>query len=127
MDCRVGRRPSFMLFQAMAAVTVVVYSRLQQPWELLAGGAVMGIFVNGMLGGYGTLISELYPTEVRATAQNIFFNIGRALGGFGPLLIGYLAARYSFETAIALLASLYVIDLIATITLIPESKGVALT
>jgi MFS family permease len=124
---RVGRRPSFMLFQAMAAVTVVVYSRLQQPWELLAGGAVMGIFVNGMLGGYGTLISELYPTEVRATAQNIFFNIGRALGGFGPLLIGYLAARYSFETAIALLASLYVIDLIATITLIPESKGVALT
>lgn len=124
---RIGRRPSFFLFQAMAAVMVVVYSRLQEPWELLAGGAIMGVFVNGMLGGYGTLISELYPTEVRATAQNVFFNIGRALGGFGPLMIGYFATRYSFSTAIALLASLYVVDLIATATLIPESKGVVLT
>jgi len=124
---RIGRRPSFFLFQAMAAVMVIAYSRLEQPWELLVGGAVMGIFVNGMLGGYGTLISELYPTEVRATAQNVFFNIGRALGGFGPLLIGYFAARYSFTTAIALLASLYVIDLIATATLIPESKGIQLS
>jgi MFS family permease len=124
---RVGRRPSFFLFQAMAAVMVIAYSRLERPWELLAGGAIMGIFVNGMLGGYGTLISELYPTEVRATAQNVFFNIGRALGGFGPLLIGYFASRYSFATAIALLASLYVVDLIATATLIPESKGVLLT
>ena len=124
---RIGRRPSFFLFQAMAAVMVVVYSRLERPWELLAGGAVMGIFVNGMLGGYGTLISELYPTEVRATAQNVFFNIGRALGGFGPLMIGFFASRYSFATAIALLASLYVIDLIATATLIPESRGVLLT
>lgn len=124
---RVGRRPSFFLFQTMAAVMVIVYSRLQEPWELLVGGAVMGVFVNGMLGGYGTLISELYPTEVRATAQNVFFNIGRALGGFGPLLIGYFASRYSFATAISLLASLYVVDLIATATLIPESKGVALT
>ena len=124
---RIGRRPSFFLFQGMAAVMVIAYSRLEQPWELLVGGAVMGIFVNGMLGGYGTLISELYPTEVRATAQNVFFNIGRALGGFGPLLIGYFAARYSFATAIALLASLYVIDLIATATLIPESKGIPLS
>jgi MFS family permease len=124
---RIGRRPSFFLFQSMAAVMVIAYSRLEQPWELLVGGAVMGIFVNGMLGGYGTLISELYPTEVRATAQNVFFNIGRALGGFGPLLIGYFAARYSFATAIALLASLYVIDLIATATLIPESKGIQLS
>jgi MFS family permease len=123
---RVGRRPSFFLFQAMSAVMVLVYSQLEAPSALLIGGAVMGFFVNGMLGGYGTLMSELYPTEVRATAQNLFFNIGRAVGGFGPLLIGWLAARYSFGTAIALLASLYVIDLGATAFLIPESRGVAL-
>jgi MFS family permease len=124
---RIGRRPSFFLFQALAAVSVVGYSRLDRPLELLVGGAVMGIFVNGMLGGYGALISELYPTEVRATAQNLFFNIGRAAGGLGPLLIGSLAARYSFATAIALLALLYVLDIVATATLVPESRGVALT
>jgi MFS family permease len=123
---RIGRRPSFFIFQAMAAVSVVGYSRLESPVELLVGGAVMGVFVNGMLGGYGTLISELYPTEVRATAQNLFFNIGRAAGGFGPLLMGALAARYSFATAIAALALLYLLDLLATATLVPESRGVEL-
>jgi len=120
---RVGRRPAFFTFQAMAAVMVIVYSRLINPLPLLVGGALMGLFVNGMLGGYGTLISELYPTEVRATAQNLFFNVGRAVGGFGPLAIGFLAARYSFATAIALLASLYGLDLLATAFLIPETKG----
>ncbi len=123
---RIGRRPSFFLFQTMAATMVVVYSRLQHPLALLVGGAVMGMFVNGMLGGYGVLISELYPTEARATAQNLFFNAGRAVGGFGPLAMGFFASKYSFSTAIALLASLYAIDLIATATLIPETKGAVL-
>lgn len=123
----IGRRPSFFLFQACAAVVVVIYSRLDHPFALLVGGAVMGVFVNGMLGGYGVLISELYPTEARATAQNLFFNIGRAMGGLGPLVIGALAARFSFTTAIALLASLYVVDLLATAFLIPETKGMRLT
>ena len=48
----------------------------------------MGFFVNGMLGGYGALISELFPTAARATAQNVLFNIGRAIGGFGPVVVG---------------------------------------
>jgi len=59
-----------------------------RPDALLIGGAVMGCFVNGMLGGYGALMSELYPTVARATAQNVLFNIGRAIGGFGPLVVG---------------------------------------
>jgi len=55
-----------------------------------------------MLGGYGALMSELYPTSARATAQNVFFNIGRAVAGFGPLAVGALSASYGFATAIAL-------------------------
>ena len=56
-----------------AAVMVVLYSRLTDPMQLLIAGAVMGFFVNGMLGGYGALISELFPTTARATAQNVLF------------------------------------------------------
>ena len=119
----VGRRPMFLTFQAGAFVMVVVYSQLTTPTALLIGGAVMGVFVNGMLGGYGALISELYPTEARATAQNVLFNLGRGVGGFGPLVIGALAVSYSFSTAIALLALIYVLDIAATLTLIPERKG----
>src|SRR6202041_930936 len=106
---RIGRRPAFLAYMLGAAVMVVVYSRLTDPTSLLIGGAGMGLFVNGMLGGYGALMSELYPTVARATAQNVLFNIGRAIGGFGPLAVGAVAASYGFDTAIALLALIYVL------------------
>lgn len=90
---------------------------------MLWAGAVMGMFVNGMMGGFGALMSEAYPTEARATAQNVLFNIGRAVGGAGPVVIGAIAAQYSFQMAIGLLAAIYVLDALATVWLIPELKG----
>jgi MFS family permease len=123
---KVGRRPALLTFQAGAFVMVLVYSQLADPMSLLIGGAIMGMFVNGMLGGYGALLSELYPTEARATAENVLFNLGRGVGGFGPFVVGALAVSYSFTVAIALLAVIYLIDIVATITLIPEKRGEAL-
>lgn len=120
---RIGRKPSFLLFQVGAVVMVLVYAELSDPITMLWAGALLGMFVNGMLGGYGALMSEAYPTEARATAQNTLFNIGRAVGGFGPVTVGAIAAVYSFQTAIALLAAIYVLDIIATVFLIPELKG----
>ena len=124
---RIGRRPAFFSYMFGAAVMVLVYSRLTDPIQLLIVGAIMGFFVNGMLGGYGALISELFPTAARATAQNVLFNIGRGVGGFGPVVVGAIAAAYSFETAIALLATLYVLDILAMWLLIPERRGAQLT
>ncbi|MDM8359585.1 MFS transporter [Pandoraea communis] len=123
---RFGRRPTFIGYQIGAVVMVFIYAQLQSQFALLIGGAVMGLFVNGMIGGYGALISELYPTAARATAQNVLFNIGRAVGGFGPLTVGALAAAYSFKMALVLLASIYVLDILATLFLIPERRGEAL-
>jgi MFS family permease len=123
---RIGRKPILILFQAGSVVMVLVYSRLTQPNTLLWAGALMGMCVNGMMGGLGALMSEAYPTAARATAQNVLFNIGRAVGGLGPLAIGALAARYSFQAAIALLAAIYVIDILATVFFIPELRGKAL-
>ncbi|WP_235893718.1 MFS transporter [Limnobaculum xujianqingii] len=120
---RYGRRPIFLIYQVGAALMVLAYSQLTDPFSLLIGGAVMGMFVNGMMGGYGALISEVYPTEARATAQNVLFNIGRGIGGLGPLVVGLIVSLYSFQTAIALLASLYVLDILATLFLIPEKAG----
>jgi len=53
----------------------------------------------------------------------VLFNIGRAAGGLGPLTVGAVAVAYSFHTAAALLASIYVLDILATVFLIPELKG----
>jgi benzoate transport len=120
---KVGRRPALLTFQAGAFVMVLVYSQLSAPMTLLIGGAAMGVFVNGMLGGYGALLAELYPTRARATAENLLFGLGRGVGGLGPLVIGALVATYSFTTAIALLSTIYILDMVATVALIPERKG----
>src|SRR6202012_3521801 len=123
---RVGRRPAFFVYMAGAAIMVLLYSRLTDPATLLVAGIVMGFFVNGMLGGYGALMSELYPTAARATAQNVLFNIGRAVGGLGPLLVGLAAAAHGFEFAFSALALVSVDDFAAMWLLIPERRGVEL-
>ncbi|CAB5659191.1 MFS transporter [Comamonas aquatica] len=120
---RIGRKPSFLLFQLGAVIMVLTYAQLSDPIAMLWAGAVLGMFVNGMMGGYGAVMSEAYPTEARATAQNVLFNIGRGVGGLGPVVVGAVAMGYGFQMAIALLAAIYAIDMIATALLIPELKG----
>jgi len=56
----------------------------------------------------------------------VLWNIGRAVGSLGPYVVGSLASRYSFHGAIGLLASNYVLDIAATLWLVPELKGRAL-
>ncbi|AOF52632.1 MFS transporter [Rodentibacter caecimuris] len=120
---KLGRKPSFLLFQFGAVVSIIAYSQLTDPTIMLIAGAFLGMFVNGMMGGYGALMAEAYPTEARATAQNVLFNLGRAVGGFGPVVVGAIVSAYSFSLAIAFLAIIYLIDMIATLVLIPELKG----
>lgn len=120
---RIGRKPIFILFQIGSVIMVYLYSQLRDPNTLLWVGAIMGMFVNGMMAGIGALMSEAYPTAARATAQNVLFNIGRTVGSLGPLAVGALAAKYSFSVEIALLGSIYILDIIATVFLIPELKG----
>lgn len=120
---RIGRKPSFLIFQLGAVIMVLTYSQLSDPTAMLWASAVLGMFVNGMMGGYGAVMSEAYPTEARATAQNVLFNIGRGVGGLGPVVVGAVAMAYGFQMAIALLAAIYVLDMIATALCIPELKG----
>ena len=120
---RIGRKPSFLLFQLGAVISIITYSQLTEPTAMLVAGAFLGMFVNGMMGGYGALMAEAYPTEARATAQNVLFNLGRAVGGFGPVVVGAIVSAYSFSIAIAFLAVIYVIDMVAMVFLVPELKG----
>jgi len=107
---RIGRKPVFVLYSVAAACTVFSYSRVTGATELLWVGGIMGISVNHMA-GVGALLSEAYPTAARATAQNLLFNLGRAVGAPGPLVVGALVARFSFRAAIALLASVFLVEI----------------
>lgn len=120
---RFARWKIFLLYQSGAVIMVIVYAQLRDPIVMLFTGALMGMFVNGMIGGYGALISDTYPVQVRATAQNVLFNLGRGVGGFGPLVIGLLVMKLSFNAAITLLALIYLLDIFATLFLLPKKQG----
>jgi len=120
---RFSRWKIFIVYQVGAVVMVIVYAQLSDPTLMLFAGAVMGMFVNGMIGGYGGLISDTYPVHIRATAQNVLFNVGRGVGGFGPLVIGILVSNVSFVAAISLLATIYLLDIYATLFLLPKKQG----
>ncbi len=120
---RFARWKIFLLYQFGAVAMVVIYAQLRDPTVMLFTGAIMGMFVNGMIGGYGALISDTFPPQARATAQNVLFNLGRGVGGFGPLVIGMLASSISFNAAITLLALIYLLDIAATLFLLPRKQG----
>jgi benzoate transport len=122
----IGRRPSFFIFEVGAIIAVIVYANLHSSIALLFGGLFLGAFINGAMGGFGALLAELYPTEARATAQNVLWNIGRGVAGFAPLIIAAVAAAKGFPYAIGALAGVYVLAMFALL-LIPERKGSELT
>jgi MFS family permease len=124
---RIGRKPMFIAFQAGAMAMAFIYPRITDPTALLIAGAFTGVFLSGMVGGYGALISESYPTQARATAQNVLFNVGRGVGGFGPLVIGWLALKYSLPAALSFLVIIWAVDIVATLFLTKERKGAVLT
>jgi MFS family permease len=123
MADRVGRKPLFIAFQIGAAIMAMVFPNVTQPNLLLLVAGISGIFLSGMIGGYGALIAESYPTQGRSTAQNVLFNFGRGVGGFGPLVIGLLATQYSLATALSFLVVIWIVDILATAFLIKERKG----
>ncbi|MCO6554683.1 MAG: MFS transporter [Gilliamella sp.] len=118
-----GRRPSYILFLFVSAVSIWFYFHQTDMFILIIFGSAIGFFVNGMMGGYGALLAEHYPTDARSSAENIIFNVGRGIAGISQVLIAYLATVYSISYALALLSAAYLLSAAAFVFLIPETKG----
>jgi len=120
---KIGRRPSYLIFLVASAIIVWIYFQQTSMAALLILGGVLGFFVNGMMGGFGALLAENYSTEARSSAENVIFNIGRAIAGFAPLVIGYISLNHSLSYALSLISGIYILSALAFIFLIPETKG----
>lgn len=120
---RLGRKVPYLIFYVCAAAMVYIYVNLGTPIALLFGGAFLGFFCNGMMAGYGTLLSENYTTDARSTAQNFIFNTGRAVGGFAPAIIGALAQSHGFSATFALLSCVYIAAAVNVLLFIKDTRG----
>ena len=112
-----GPRLAFGIFLAASAIGVYVLTLPSNVWSLILVGAVVGYFSNGMFAGYGAIVSRLYPTEVRATANNVIMNVGRCIGGFSSLVIGFILDNYNIMTVMVFISTLYIISLLVMLTI----------
>ena len=110
-------RWAFGIFLLGSAVVVFAIVNVTSYWAMLLAGALTGFFSNGMFGGYGAVISQLYPTEIRSTANNLIMNTGRAIGGFSSVIIGALMDHYNLYVVMGFLSALYILSFLVMISL----------
>lgn len=84
-----GPQKSFGFFFFGASLVIYILVHARNMIELLILGAIVGFFANGMYGGYGAIINHLYPIDIVATANSFIMNIGKFIGSFSTVVIGF--------------------------------------
>lgn len=101
---RFGRRISFSVFSGITAVALYF---LAFHWASLIENrpvfwvVMLGLgFGSGCTAGFGVLLAELFPTEVRNFAMGTVYNLARGMQLFAPVVV--LAAMNRWDVAGAL-------------------------
>jgi MFS family permease len=122
---RFGRKRTFALYLVAAAVTVPFLAAARQPGWILAFACVAAFFGTGFFTGSGIIGSEIFPTESRATALGISYNVARGLSALAPLTVGVLSERHGLSWAFGASAVAFGAAAIMAL-LLTETRGVEL-
>ena len=119
-----GRKRNIWLFALLSAICILVYTHIPSGANalLLVLGFPLGFCMSAIFSGFGSYLSELYPTAVRGTGQGFTYNTGRAVGAVFPTLVGFLADSWGVGGALVFGAIGYGIAALALLGL-PETRG----
>jgi MFS family permease len=118
-----GRRLGFISFAFCGAVLILLYTRMPVAGGMFLIGFPLGFFLLGIFSGMGAYLSELFPSQLRGSGQGFTYGVGRAIGGFCPLLIGQLSNHIPLGDSIgAFTAAAYALVMISAWAL-PETRG----
>lgn len=117
-----GRRTSYVTYLLVATALVPLYGLATTPGWLLVLGPFVAFFGTGFFSGFSALASELFPTEIRATAMGLSYNVGRGFSAAAPAIVGLLAARFGLGSAFFLQAAAFFLAALLALAL-PETKG----
>ena len=112
-----GPRISYGVFLLASASAVFLFALVKNEFAMLLGGAMVGFFVNGMFAGYGAIVSKLYPKHIHSMANNLVINVGRAVGGFSSIIIGFLMDISNVTTVMAYLSLTYLASFVVMMTI----------
>ncbi|MDK1346519.1 MFS transporter [Streptomyces sp. 378] len=121
---KLGRRRNIWLFALLSALCILAYANIPSGANtlLLVLGFPLGFCMSAIFSGFGSYLSELYPTAVRGTGQGFTYNTGRAVGAVFPTMVGFLADSWGVGGALVFGAIGYGIAALALLGL-PETRG----
>lgn len=121
---KLGRKRNILLFAILSAACILAYANIPSGANtlLLVLGFPLGFCMSAIFSGFGSFLSELYPTAVRGTGQGFTYNTGRAVGAAFPTTVGFLADSWGVGGALVFGAIGYALAALALIGL-PETRG----
>jgi MFS family permease len=120
----IGRRPTVIIFSVGNAIAAYAFTIMQVgPGTMMFLGMLMGAMSSGRFSPLGPILTELYPTAMRGTAQGFVYNGGRAIGALAPMIAGYASAHMKLGTAIGVLAVAWNSIAILACLFLPETRN----
>jgi len=126
---RIGRRPTFCIYSLLTACAIAPlayrWQFLSQHPSLFWSTMLLLGFGSGCTAGFGALLAELFPTEVRGTAMGTTYNLARAAQLGAPVVVGLAVARAGISGGLTV-PLLLALGTASWVWLLPETRGVAL-
>ncbi|MVW78542.1 MFS transporter [Bordetella sp. 02P26C-1] len=121
---KLGRRANLLIFSVLSAISVYVYTLVPlTDTQMLFLGFPLGFAASGIFSSIGAYLTELFPSNVRASGQGFAYNFGRGIGALFPSLVGFLSQSHGLAWAIGAFATGAYAIVILTVFLLPETKG----
>lgn len=125
-----GRRPAFCAYSVLTALAI---APLAYAWPTLSEHPTwfwtvmfcLGVG-SGCTAGFGALLAELFPTELRTTAMGTTYNLARGVQLGAPVLVGYAVATYGMSGGLSVPLML-ALATASWVWVLPETRGIELT
>jgi MFS family permease len=119
---RFSHKRTYIGYLVIAALLVPLFAFVSNPYALLVIGPMVGFFGTGYFSGFSIISSELFPTQLRASAMGFVYNIGRIASAAGPYLIGRFSESMGISSALSITSGAFLLAaLIATSLRVPGS------
>ena len=126
---RFGRRPAYTVYSLLTATAL---AGLAFGWQWLTAHSLvfwmtmllLG-FGSGCTAGFGALLAELFPTEVRSAAMGATYNLARAAQLLAPVVVSAMQARYGLQGGLSVPLCL-ALATAAWVWILPETRGIVL-
>jgi MFS family permease len=126
---RFGRRPAFSAYSLLTAAAI---APLAYSWSYLSDRPLLFWSVmfslgvgSGCTAGFGALLAELYPSQVRAAAMGATYNLARSVQLGAPILVGYIVSIHGMSGGLTVPLCLAVLTA-SWVWALPETRGIEL-